>query len=64
MTAVAAAVALRVFSRVRMTNMTATMMVGLVIVGAVMLGAAAVLGLGEEWLRAFVVLGRSMGRLM
>ena len=40
------------------------MIIGIVVVSPVVLSVALLLGAPEEWLRAFAVWARSMGRLM
>jgi len=52
----------RLFSGARVENMGTELILGLVIVSPVVFSAAALLWASEEWLHAFVVLARSLGR--
>jgi hypothetical protein len=63
-TMVVAAPHSRLFSSARVKNMGTEMIVGVVIVSPVIFSAAALLWAPEEWLRAFVILARSLGRPM
>jgi len=52
----------RLFSGARVENMGTELILGVVIVSPLVFSAGALLWGSEEWLRAFVILARSLGR--
>jgi hypothetical protein len=61
---VAAANRPRLFSGARVKNMGTELILGVVIVSPLVLSAVLLLWAREEWLHAFVILARSLGRPM